>query len=137
MPKNTIIQNLRLIKASFVIVLVSIFAAQYFFVTPPNKDYFNVNLDIVTEVVVLFSILLTWLSIYNYRKIKSTIDTVKQMQSDDIKESYIQTWVPIAGACLICQLVYFHIYGNVVLILVSLITLLILLSLKIKNANTK
>jgi hypothetical protein len=135
LPKNTITQYLQLIKAILVILLIFVLAIQYVFVTPPNNDYFNVNLGLVTGVVILFSALMTWLSIYNYRKIKTKIEESNQIRNDEIKESYIQTWAPISGGCLICQLVYFHIYGSPLLIVASILTLLILIVLKIKNGT--
>lgn|GEM_PF-5797892 len=130
--KDGYVQPLKIIKRGMVVFLMGILLMQYFFVEPPVRDYFNVNLNVVTAIVILFSCLLIGLAIYNYKKaIQQPIPKTTQ-NVDDLKESYIQIWASLSGACLISQLVYFHIYGQISLIVVSLIAMLILILLRLR-----
>lgn len=130
---NTGFKNkLQRIQAGLLVSLLVLFIIQYIFISPPTRDYFNVNLDIVTGVVIAFSCILVWLSIYNYRKINNNLESINDEEFELLKESYIHTWAPLFGACLICQLVYFHIYGHPNLLIASSISILILTLLRYK-----
>jgi len=127
------INNYKWTKTFLSLFLLTLFIVQHFFISPPKQDYFNINLNIVSGVVILFSLILTSLSIYNYKNLNSFNLEFIDKQHDDVKESYIQTWAPVSGGCLISQLVYFHIYGHISLIITSIITFVILLLILIKT----
>lgn len=123
--------NLNIIHIAFILFLAFTFLIQYKFITPPTNDYFNVNLNLVTAIILCFALVMTLISLYNFKTLKKKIyDQTKNVEN--IGVSYLQTLSPITGGALMCQLIYFHIYGQKMLILFSAILWIILLFLKVK-----